>query len=291
MAELPTVSSGRIERLVDFPSRHVAARTVDVWLPEGYDPGGAYPVVYMHDGAVLFDAAGTWQNKEWDVDGVAGRLIAEGTIRPCIVVAIWNTGTGRHADYCPEKPFRSLPRDEQAQIVASERRGSGARIFDADVRSDAYLAFIVEELKPHIDAKYATLTGPANTFIMGSSMGGLISIYAICEYPQVFGAAACLSTHWPMLFHNEDNPFPQAMLDYLAHHLPDPATHRIYFDHGTTTLDALYAVHQHEVDALMRARGYSPENWTTRVFAGAAHTEDDWRARLDIPLRFLLRNP
>ena len=284
----PNVSSGRIERLAAFPSKHVTPRHVDVWLPEDYNPGEACAVVYMHDGGVLFDAAGTWQNKEWDVDGVVGGLIADRSIRPCIVVGVWNSGKGRHAEYCPEKPFLALSSVNREKITRAGRPYGPDALFDAEVRSDAYLKFLVEELKPFIEKNYATLPGPENTFIMGSSMGGLISLYAICEYPQVFGGAACLSTHWPMIFRNEDNPFPEAMLAYLKANLPDPSRHRIYFDHGTTTLDALYGIHQVKVDALMRSKGYGPDNWITRIFPGAAHTEDDWRQRLDVPFKFLL---
>lgn len=288
-AGIPEVTSGRIDRHVDFPSKFVPSRTVDVWLPENYDVREAYSVVYMHDGAVLFDARGTWQNQEWDVDGVAGGLLDRKEIESCIVVGIWNSGAERHAEYCPEKPFRSLSKEKQKVLSNAGRHGGTDPLFKADVRSDAYLKFLVKELKPFIDKKYATLPGPGNTFIMGSSMGGLISIYAICEYPEVFGAAACMSTHWPMLFRNENNPFPKAMLAYLDTQLPDPKSHRIYFDHGTADLDALYGVHQVKVDALMRKKGFGPGSWSTRVFPGASHTEADWHQRLDIPFKFLLQ--
>lgn len=63
--------------------------------------------------------------------------------------------------------------------------------------SDHYLEFLVAELKPFIDSQYRTLPGQPHTFIMGSSMGGLISLYATLEYPHIFAGAGCLSTHWP----------------------------------------------------------------------------------------------
>jgi predicted alpha/beta superfamily hydrolase len=149
------------------------------------------------------------------------------------------------------------------------------------IDSDAYLAFIVKELKPFIDAHYRTLPGMKNTSIMGSSMGGLISLYAIVEYPQVFGQAACLSTHWPA----SDG----AVIHYVKSRLPDPATHRIYFDYGTRTLDAQYQPYQARMDAAMRARGYvEGSNWITLNFPGAEHSETSWAARVDVPLQFLL---
>ena len=79
---------------------------------------------------------------------------------------------------------------------------------------------------------YRTRPGRADTFVMGSSMGGLISLYAICEYPDVFGGAGCVSTHWPAV--------EGVIVPYLRDRLPDPTTHRLYFDYGTATIDTLY---------------------------------------------------
>ena len=148
-------------------------------------------------------------------------------------------------------------------------------------KSDAYLAYLTRQLKPAIDARYRTLPGRDDTFVMGSSMGGLISAYAIAEYPEVFGGAACVSTHWPA--------GDGAAIDWLAANLPDPATHQIYFDYGTATLDALYPPLQARMDAAMRTAGWvEGENWVTRRFEGAEHNEAAWAARADIPLTFLL---
>ena len=83
-------------------------------------------------------------------------------------------------------------------------------MFPVPVQSDAYLKFLVTELKPFIDSTFSVATDRSNTFIAGSSMGGLISMYAVCEYPAVFGGAACLSTHWPGIFTAENNPIPEA---------------------------------------------------------------------------------
>jgi enterochelin esterase-like enzyme len=117
---------------------------------------------------------------------------------------------------------------------------------------------------------------------MGSSMGGLISLYALCEVPQMFGAAACLSTHWVA--------GEGVVIDYLRRALPPPGTHRVYFDYGTETLDAEYEVWQVQADQIMRAAGYTEgEDWVTRKFVGAEHSERAWRERLHLPLRFLLQ--
>jgi predicted alpha/beta superfamily hydrolase len=148
--------------------------------------------------------------------------------------------------------------------------------------ADAYLRFLVEELKPYVDRTYRTRRGRADTIVMGSSMGGLISLYAAAEYPQVFGGVGAVSTHFPA-----GNGIT---LDYFARTMPDPLTHRVWMDRGTATLDASYPPFQVRADSLFRARGYRDGvNFATKVYDGAAHDERSWRVRLEDPLVFLLR--
>lgn len=267
--------TGTVERHEAFASRLVPARNVDVWLPPGYaaDSSRRYPVVYMQDGQSLFDPALAFGGTDWAIDETMTRLVTEGRMRPAIVVGIWNTGMGRYAEYMPQKA---------ATGGTVNFRLPGRPTLAADqLTSDLYLRFIVEEIKPFVDGRYRTAAGRADTFVMGSSMGGLISAYAVSEYPQVFGGAACISTHWPA--------GDGAVVDYLAAHLPDPATHRFYFDHGTVTLDELYEPFQRRMDAAMRQGGYvEGQNWVTRRFDGAEHSEKAWRLRAGIPLEFLL---
>jgi predicted alpha/beta superfamily hydrolase len=288
-SKLPQSASGRVVRHADFPSKHLSARHVDVWLPEGYTKDRRYDVLYMHDGQMLFDSTITWNRQEWGVDETMGRLLSEGKIRDCIVVGVWNAGSYRHAEYFPQKPFESLDARVRDSILKAGRRNGQVLFQGESIRSDEYLRFLVHELKPFIDENYSTRKGRGGTFIAGSSMGGLISLYAICEYPRVFGGAACLSTHWPGLFTLEGNPVPDAFLGYLRKGLPSPRRHKIYFDCGDATLDALYPAIQREVDGVMRERGYAETNWLTRYFPGEDHSEKSWSKRLEIPLTFLLR--
>jgi len=272
-------TAGHIERLAAFPSKYVAARNIDVWLPPDYAPGKRYDVLYMHDGQMLFDPKATWNKKSWDVAGKLARLIAAGHARPAIVVGIWNNGAMRHAEYFPEKFLPLIPEPSRSQFVSQALQGKPS--------SDSYLRFIVEELKPYVDAHFQTRTERAHTFIMGSSMGGLISIYAICEYPEVFGGAAALSTHWIGSF-EPNTAIPLSAFVYLQGHLPAPDSHRLYMDHGSKGLDAHYDIDQRFVDQLVLDHGYTKASWESRVFEGADHDELDWSARLDVPLQFLL---
>ena len=278
-------SVGKLIVHAQFPSQYVESRNVTVWVPDDYDTTKRYAVLYMHDGQMLFDSTVTWNQQEWRVDETMQRLIDQKEIRETIVVAIDNNPVFRNAEYFPKAALDAMPEMFTGDIV--RKWMNGAKL------SDNYLGFITRELKPFIDSTYSTNPDPENTFMMGSSMGGLISIYAICGLPDVFGGVGCLSTHWPML-----NPVPEgdirtellfeSMLSFLHHYLPDPADHKIYFDHGTETLDSLYGEKQKLVDGFMKKRGYTEENWQTRVFEGADHSEKSWADRLEIPLKFLL---
>jgi enterochelin esterase-like enzyme len=284
---LAKVSTGTIQHFNNFPSKFVAARNVDVWLPNGYNPNKKYAVLYMHDGQMLFDSTTTWNKQYWGVAETMATLIDQQKIPPCIVVGVWNSGTTRHLDYFPQKPFEMLTQYQQDTLLKANRP-TGAPVFSSNIQSDNYLRFLVTELKPFIDSSFSTYKKRKHTFIAGSSMGGLISMYAICQYPNVFGGAGCLSTHWPGIFATQNNPIPAAFMQYLQAHLPKPKKHKIYFDYGTATLDAMYEPYQQQANEIMKAKGYTPKHWITKKFEGAAHTETAWRKRLDGVLLFLM---
>lgn len=273
----------------DFKSNYVSSARMTIFFPPGYDSLKQYAVLYMYDGQMLFDSTNTWNHQEWGVDETVSALLSKNQIPPLIVVGIWNNGSSRHSQYFPQKPFESLPQKFRDSLLNLATRKGGTQLFAKDVYSDAYLKCIVEEIKPFIDKRFSTYTDPKHTFISGSSMGGLISLYAICEYPEVFGGAACLSTHWTGTFETQNNPIPQAFFDYLEKQLPSPENHRIYFDYGTETLDALYEPFQKSVDEIMKQKGYGPNTWQTLKFEGADHSEQAWRARFSIPLIFLTK--
>jgi predicted alpha/beta superfamily hydrolase len=283
---LPITNVGTVLRKSDLPSAYVPERIIEVWLPEHYDGEKEFGVLYMHDGQMLFDSTTTWNKQAWDVDDVAQRLMDEGVVSDFIVVGVWNGGANRHAEYFPQRPFEAMPPQDQEWVIAQLQEAG--RTKDRFVpNSDAYLKSLVEEVKPYIESNFRVKTGPEHTRIAGSSMGGLISWYALCEYPEVFGGAACISTHWPGTFSLENNPVPDAFMSYLRTNLPDPNTHKLYFDCGDQTLDALYPVVQQRVDTLMMDSGYAAGNWKTAYFPGTDHSEASWKARLDVPLKFL----
>ncbi|QHI37785.1 Endo-1,4-beta-xylanase/feruloyl esterase [Kordia antarctica] len=289
MKEVTTakLASGKLMRAVDFPSNYVKPRTVEVWLPTNYSATKKYNVVYMHDGQNLFDATTTWNNQEWKIDETAAKLMNEGKVHDFIVVAIYSAPGLRWQDYFPQKAFGYMNATTQEEIRATSKKNN----FSLEFNGDDYLKFLTEELKPYIDQTFATKTEREHTFIAGSSMGGLISMYAICEYPEIFGGTACLSTHWIGMMPVEDNPFPTAIFEYMEENLPSPATHKFYFDYGTKTLDQHYIQYAEKIDVIFRKKGYTSENYKNLVFEGADHSEISWQKRLHIPFTFLLKAP
>jgi len=255
--QVPVAAVGRIEHLSAFPSKFVSARNVDVWLPPGYNAKDRCSVVYMHDGQMLFDGRITWNKTAWNMAETTAALMREGRIPRTLIVGIWSIGVSRQSEYFPEKALAFVPQEPRDKFVRTDLSGKP--------QADNYLRFIVEELKPAIDARYATYPDRAHTTVTG-----------------------CLSTGWIATF-PKNATFPLATFNYLQGHLPDPGTHRIYFDQGTATLDALFSESQAFADLVVRDRGYSDKNFMSRIYPGADHSEISWAKRVAIPLEFLER--
>lgn len=272
--------TGNIDIYEDFDSQLVASRTVRVWTPEDYDPHRKYDVIYMHDGQNLFDASITWNGQEWGVDETMTRLMSEGRIRPCIVVGI-DCGSLRYEEYYPSK------------ICGNVSEGTLPEGFTP--LGDEYLRFIVEEVKPFIDGRYSTWGDAAHTFVSGSSCGGLISSYALCEYPEVFSGAACLSTHsnmWNPHTDADQTPAADAYREYLRQNLPADQDHKLYMDCGDKTIDAGYDKTQKAINDMILTLNWTTEDgskgYLYRFFPGHAHTETDWNARFEELVLFLI---
>jgi len=239
-------------------------RDILVHLPASYAQGERrYPVIYMHDGQNLFDQATSYAG-EWEVDETMQALGLE-----AIVVGVPNAGERRMDEYSP---------------FCDARRGGG--------QGDLYLAFIVETLKPLIDQDFRTQAGREHTTIMGSSMGGLISLYAFFRYPGVFGQACVMSlSAWFA---------KKAILPYVRQAPFVPG--KIYLDVGTReggdswpdrlTLRAFsrrYCASVRQVRDLLVEKGYRPGQDLLYVEeVGAIHHESAWSRRLPEALRFLL---
>jgi predicted alpha/beta superfamily hydrolase len=276
-----SASGNELIRYEQMSSAFVEPRNVHVWLPPGYHNGTRrYPVIYMHDGQNAFSPAFAFRGQAWEIDAALSDR------QGAIVVGIWNTPK-RRSDYAPTAIEALLPAPQRQRMNAQSGHAPAG---------DAYLRFIVQELKPRIDRSFRTQRGPRSTALMGASRGGMISLYGLCEYPHIFGSASCLSTHW--LLHSapsvtndprlETPAVNAAIASYLRAKLPKPGRHKIWMDHGTINLDSYYAPYQQSVDATFDSLGWTKgRNYQSRVYEGADHNEAAWRARLADPLTFM----
>ncbi|MEI6643824.1 MAG: alpha/beta hydrolase-fold protein [Novosphingobium sp.] len=258
-----------------------------IWLPPGYDSSNRrYPVLYMHDGHNLFDLANSNFQKIWAADKAMLKVMAEQGIEPRIIVGIWAPGKDRFRQYLPRPAYDAAPPALKAKM--DEMTGG-------PVISDAYLAWLSGPLKDWVDHSFRTRPGREDTAIAGSSMGGLMSCYAISASPDVFGQAACVSSHWPAIGPDTVKGFNPETLGlwtgFFDRTLGAPAGRRIWMDHGTATLDAFYAPYQEPIDAEFVKLGWQRgTDFESRVYPGAEHEENAWATRLPEILAWLFRH-
>lgn len=270
---------GRVVRHPDFASGKLAPRHIDVWLPPQAAEGKPLPLLVMHDGQNLFSAGDAYGGQTWGVAEAATRLAATGAIPPTIIAGVWNTPK-RWQEYVPAGILSHLP-DRLRQEIEKEQGGPSL--------SGDYLGFLGDILLPFLRRTYAIAPGPAA--IMGSSMGGLISLAALVERPHDFAAAGCVSTHWPLGAPKPEraNYTAAATHDWLHQRLGRPNERKLWFDHGDQTLDANYEPFQESVDKELATLGWrNGVDYLSRAYPGASHNEVSWRARIAEPLAFLL---
>lgn len=250
--------TGDVRLLRAFRSEELDnTRDVLVYLPPGYEQDGSrrYPVLYLHDGQNIFDARTSFAGQEWGVDETAERLVHGGQIAPAIIVAIYHAGASRADEFAPTRDVH---------------RGAGGR-------ADRYATFLVDELKPHIDALFRTRADAAHTAVGGSSLGGLVTLHMGLRYPQVFGALAVLS---PSLWWDR-----RAVLQRFAA-IEQRLPWRIWLDVGTAegrdTLRNTRALRR-----LLQQKGWNGDDLRYTEARGATHSEHAWSARIEGLLTFL----
>ncbi len=244
-------------------------RHVVTLLPPGYDAADdrRYKVIYMHDGQNLFDPRMSYTNVDWGVDEAMQRGVEAGDYEPAIIVGVWNSAA-RIREY---SPWHDAPK---------------------------YAQFLIEELMPRVESEFNVKTGPGNTFVMGSSMGGLLSFYLVQNHPNIFGACGCVSSHFPMSeqmlewFMGRDpsqaDPTPYIERD-IAAGATMPSGVRPFFDYGTEGLDADYEPPHLAVKAWLLEQGFTEgTDFKMKKFEGADHSESSWRERVGEHLDWML---
>ena len=261
------VGAGRIETVsVESDDALVPSREVRVWLPPSYDEGEArYPVIYFHDGQNVFRPGGPFGC--WFAEDAASAEMKAGRMREAILVAVPNNaadrGNARITEYQPSSDGN--PRDPS--------RGKGI--------CDRYGKFLLEKVKPAIDAKYRTLPDRANTAVAGSSMGGLVSLWLGLN-TEAFGAVGVFSpAFWTS---------PHFMKAVMGAEKKDGL--RIYMDMGTRekgNLTGDYWLDALAVREALLGQGYvEGEDFLWNPGEGHEHNEKAWAKRLPVALRFLL---
>jgi predicted alpha/beta superfamily hydrolase len=260
----PQVGPPRIEeRQVGSSVDGIPGRTLRIYLPRGYDQHAErrYPVLYMHDGQELF-CGDSPRDDQWNADWHATREIGQGRARECILVGIDNNSANRQAEYEPP----------------------GDRYYDGYPSgiADLYLRFFADNVRPTLDWNYRTRTGPQDTFVGGSSMGGLVSIYFGYE-TNVFGGVLAMS---PAITRAPN--YAAALWGRARREL------RIYLDTGNNEGSVGpgggdYWYKPWEAYAIFLRQGYAVNrDLLMRVGCGAVHNEAAWSARFSEAFRFLL---
>ena len=242
-------------------SSGLAARDILVYLPPNYESEAQYyPVLYMHDGQNIFDDLTAYAG-EWGVDETAQSLAARGL--PCIVVGIPNGGEARLDEYGPWYDER---------LKQHTATGQGGRALE-------YLAFLLGNVKPLVDASFRTSRLRSQTGISGSSMGGLVSLWAALEARETFGFCAALSSSFWL--GGKLEAFVSARVS------PDL---RIYLDVGgkESNLKAqqnAYLKSNRKMRDLLESQGY---DLVYLEDANGIHNEADWKRRFPGALEWFL---
>jgi predicted alpha/beta superfamily hydrolase len=237
-------------------------RDVIVWLPPGYGATRRrHPVIYFQDGQNIFDPRTAFLGNAWHAGDRAVELIRARKITAPIMVGVYNTGFNRMNEYAPTPAEFSGWDGEKCRS-----RGDAKR----------YARFFVNELKPFIDAHYLTLDGPRHNAVVGSSMGGLVSLYFALWHPRMFGHVAALS---PSIWWDD-----RAVIREFARLRQKPAV-RLWLDMGT-------AEPGWEGVRLLRdtlvACGWQPgKDLHYEEVDGAGHTEHAWAARIGDVLKWI----
>jgi enterochelin esterase-like enzyme len=249
----------RLRKHVGFRSRFLStARDFIVYLPEPYvqNPRARFPVLYLQDGQNLFDPGTSFiPGVDWKVGETADALIAQGKIRPLVIVGIYNTGRKRVQEYTPSRDRK--------------RVGGGA---------DKYGRMLIEEIKPLIELEYRVLTGPAHTGIGGSSLGGLLSLYLGLRQAEIFGRIAALS---PSVWWNQ-----RWILGFVSR-VQISSRPRLWLDAGTQESPRELPDVRRLRDALLDKGWESGRDLRFEEIPGGQHNEASWAARVGPFLQFL----
>ena len=277
VAPVDSVGFGSLETWQGFEFGELLPRNVSVWRPPTpfWDGKRPLPVWYFHDGQNLWDPRRGYGGQTWNLDSLMEFALSRGLMEPCLIVSLDNSPQ-RFRDYLPPPCLVGLDQGCR-DTLQKERPGTAL--------GQTYAHWMADVLQPWLTMQYPVDTHPTSHYLMGASMGGLISSYTAALRPDRFGGAACLSTHWPLSLQRNLLEMSLPYRTWLAERLsgslaPGKTLHSLYMDHGDQTLDAFYPVHQRAFDSTLQKRGLAAGfRYRSEAIAGAAHTEKDWSQR------------
>ncbi len=265
-------AGGRIE------TTDIGNHRVDVWIPDEVSSGT--PILVMHDGENIFYPEYTFHNQTWGIlQAIAhGRIVAD--CMP-IVVAVWGL-RGEHA-FDKSRMYELAPQDLLVANPDLYQMLDKAEFQVEQLAGNRYQSLLAEEIVPTVANKYGVSLDRRRTAIMGSSMGGLASLYGMAKHPDVYGAALCLSTHVAFW----DPAFVPSLVDLL----PSPGSHFVWTDRGSINLDSQYEQPHRDVIAALLSKGYTRDvDFQAHIFDGTDHNELAWSRRIEYPLNWWLSN-
>lgn len=274
---LPLDSARSVRHYLNFPSKFVDPRNVDIYVPMDYDSTKKYRLLLMQDGQNLFSEELAFQHEPLGLDEV----LIRNEIHDVVVVAIWNTAK-RFREYLPDEIYSSLHRRDK-KFIRKEYGG--------EPKGNLYCQFITKELMPFLMKHYSISDLPEDHIIGGISMGALISFFIAIKYPEYFGASLCISTHWPLSVIRNKKSIPESYHEVIQQYFNKLTSGKFYFDYGTENIDGWYATYQNVINALFleRNKAGSRFQFHSEVFKDAGHSMKDWKSRIDIPVQFMLK--
>lgn len=251
------------------------SRRIDVWVPAQHDE--LSPLLVAHDGAsFLKDTSETWNHQNWGIpEAIAsGRIVTPDGRLPIIVGVYRVDDSLRLNELAPEDVLVAHP--EMLNLV-----DTAVRPANPEYRGNDYQDFLSLRLVPELARRYQLRLTPTRTALMGSSLGGLATIYGVARHPEVFGVGLALSTHWPL--------GGQQMVESLLNQLPKPKTVRIYSDAGTKDIDEQYRQWHFAAAEKFEAMGWQRDiDFKAELWPGTGHKEQWWAQRVEHPINWWL---
>ena len=247
-------------------------RLVDFWAT-----GNPTHILVAHDGQNIFDRKTATRLTTWQLAQNSIRVFGSHGINPPLIMGIFHSSTkqdpfGRYKDLTPQRPFME-------GIKPTIKAGFEI----SDIRSDKYLEVINTKILPTISQYVGVVHNPQQTAMLGSSMGGLATLYGVGQRPDIYGAALAFSPHWVI----SSNEFINQIIDSL----PEPGSHKLWMSRGTKGLDASYEPFQNHADLQAMSNGWKlGHDFLSKVYPKTSHNEKSWQSYVADSLRFWLRD-